>query len=109
MSDTVTMLKSTPFFSSWSAVSLSRLYFWLERRRHRQDEDVVRQGEEADFCFIIRSGRRGHGTHTHAGIAHRTPHFACVCKLLTVAVCSLSLFLWCRSVRRAHRGQSRRK
>ena len=57
MTDTVNMLKATPFFSSWSDTSISRLYFWFTRRRFPPEEDVVRQGDDADFCFIIRSGR----------------------------------------------------
>jgi CRP-like cAMP-binding protein len=51
------MLKSTPFFSSWSDTSISRLYFWFDRRKLGPEEDVVRQGDAADFCFIIKSGR----------------------------------------------------
>jgi len=57
MSETVSMLKATTFFSSWSELSISRLYFWLVKRKYAVEEDVVRQGDEADFCFIIRSGR----------------------------------------------------
>jgi len=57
MQDTVHMLKTTPFFSSWSDTSICRLYFWFERRRLPPESDVVTQGDEADFCFIIRSGR----------------------------------------------------
>ena len=57
MTDTVNMLKATPFFSSWSETSVTRLYFWFERKRMAPEEDVVRQGDDADFCFIIRSGR----------------------------------------------------
>lgn len=41
------MLKMTPFFSAWSLISISRLYFWLERRKFGSEEDVVRQGEDA--------------------------------------------------------------
>ena len=33
MTDTVHMLKTTPFFSSWSDTSMSRLYFWFEKKR----------------------------------------------------------------------------
>ena len=57
MTDTVSMLKNTPFFSSWSDTSMARLYFWFERRKLAPEEDVVKQGSDADFCFIIRSGR----------------------------------------------------
>ena len=57
MRETVSMLRSTPFFSSWTATSVERLYFWFERRKLGPEEDVVRQGDEADFCFIIRSGK----------------------------------------------------
>jgi len=56
MNDTVGMLKATPLFSSWSATSVARLYFWFERKRFGPEEDVVREGDNADFCFIIRSG-----------------------------------------------------
>jgi len=57
MLDTVSMLKSTPFFSTWSETSMSRLYYWFERRKMAPETDVVKQGDDADFCFIIRSGR----------------------------------------------------
>ena len=43
----VAMLKGTPFFSSWSDVSISRLYFWFERRRYAAETDVVKQGDDA--------------------------------------------------------------
>ena len=29
---------------------MSRLYFWFERRRLPAEEDVVRQGDDADLC-----------------------------------------------------------
>jgi len=56
MSDTVALLKSTAFFAEWAVSSICRLYFWFERRKFQPNEDVVRQGDAADFCFIIRSG-----------------------------------------------------
>ena len=56
MNDTVVMLKATPLFSSWSETSVARLYFWFERKRFGPEEDVVREGEDVDFCFVIRSG-----------------------------------------------------
>ena len=57
MNEAVRMLKASPFFSSWSVASLQRLYFMLERRRLQPGEDVVTQGDLADFCFIIASGK----------------------------------------------------
>ena len=33
MMETVSLLRSTPFFSSWSEASISRLYFWFEKKR----------------------------------------------------------------------------
>lgn len=57
MTETVQMLQSTPFFRSWPTVTLSRLYFWFSREKRGPEEDVVTQGDDADFCFIIKSGR----------------------------------------------------
>lgn len=57
LNTTVHMLKATPFFSNWSETSIARLYFWFSRRHYQAEEDVVSQGDDADFCFIIRSGR----------------------------------------------------
>lgn len=57
MTETVTMLKTTPFFASWSEASMNRLYFWFDRQKRGPEEDVVTQGDDADFCFIIKSGR----------------------------------------------------
>lgn len=57
MMDTVNILKGTQFFSAWSEMSISRLYFWFDRRRLPTEANVVTQGDDADFCFIIRSGR----------------------------------------------------
>jgi len=57
MNDTVSMLKATPFFSTWSETSMARLYYWFDRRKLAPETDVVKQGDDADFCFIIRSGR----------------------------------------------------
>mmetsp|Transcript_28197 Transcript_28197/g.68475 ORF Transcript_28197/g.68475 Transcript_28197/m.68475 type:complete len:1165 (-) Transcript_28197:240-3734(-) len=56
MLDSVSMLKSLSFFSDWTHAAVSRFYFWFERRRVQVGEDVVTQGDNADFCFIIRSG-----------------------------------------------------
>ena len=53
----INMLKQTPFFSSWSEMSMARLYFWFQKKRLPPETDVVKQGDDADFCFIIRSGR----------------------------------------------------
>ncbi|KAL1499877.1 hypothetical protein AB1Y20_012560 [Prymnesium parvum] len=58
MNDTVAMLKSsTSFFSLWSDTSIQRLYFWFTRQRLPPGTDVVVQGDAADSCFILRSGR----------------------------------------------------
>ena len=38
------------------AVSLSGLYFQFERTRVQPGDDVVTQGDVADFCFVIASG-----------------------------------------------------
>ena len=57
MTETVTMLKATPFFASWSDQSITRLYYWFDRRKYAPETDIVSQGDEANFCFIIRSGR----------------------------------------------------
>ena len=57
MDDTVALLKSTPFFTMWSEQSVARLYFWFEKKKLAPEEDVVKQGDDADFCFIIKSGR----------------------------------------------------
>tara|TARA_B110001452_G_scaffold140527_1_gene116854 strand:+ start:121 stop:3405 length:3285 start_codon:yes stop_codon:yes gene_type:complete len=56
MADVVKQLKSSPFFSGWSVPSLQRLVYMMERRRLQPGEDVVTQGDMADFCFIIASG-----------------------------------------------------
>lgn len=57
MTETVTMLKATPFFASWSDQSIARLNYWFDRRKYAPETDIVSQGDEANFCFIIRSGR----------------------------------------------------
>jgi hypothetical protein len=78
LGEAVRMLKASPFFSDWTVASLERLYFILERRRLQPGEDVVTQatlphphpnphrhrhltlttqGDIADFCFIIASGK----------------------------------------------------
>ena len=74
-------LQGSPFFAAWTVASLERLYFMMERRRshaaqppgpselcsyplarltsmHRilPGDDVVTQGDVADFCFVIASG-----------------------------------------------------
>ena len=56
MKDTVAVLKANKTFSNWSVHALARLYFWFVRRRYSPGEAIVRQGEAADFCFVIRSG-----------------------------------------------------
>ena len=57
MTEAVRMLRASPFFSDWTKPSLERLYWILERRRLQPGENVVTQGDVADFCFIIRSGK----------------------------------------------------
>ena len=56
MLETVALLRTTAFFRPWTVAAISRLFFWLEVRRYRPGEDVVKQGDDASFCFIIRSG-----------------------------------------------------
>ena len=56
MKDTVALLKANKTFSDWSHYALNRFYFWFTRRRYAHGEDIVRQGDPADFCFVIRSG-----------------------------------------------------
>ena len=56
MTEAVRMLRASPFFSDWTKPSLERLYWILERRRLQPSENVVTQGDVADFCFIIASG-----------------------------------------------------
>ena len=53
MNDTVSLLRSTAFFADWTAASISRLFFWFERKRYAATDDVVKQGDDANFCFII--------------------------------------------------------
>ena len=36
---------------------MTRLYFWFEKVKLNKDQDVVKQGDAADFCFILRSGK----------------------------------------------------
>ena len=57
MTEAVRMLRASPFFSDWTKPSLERLYWILERRRLQPGENVVTQGDVADFCFIIASGK----------------------------------------------------
>ena len=57
LGEAVRMLRASPFFSDWTVASLERLYFILERRRLQPGVDVVTQGDIADFCFIIASGK----------------------------------------------------
>ena len=52
----VEMLSHSKFFAEWSSESLQRLYFMLERLRLHAGEDVVKQGDVADSCFIISHG-----------------------------------------------------
>ena len=56
MKDTVALLKANKTFSDWSLYALNRFYFWFTRRRYAHGEDIVKQGDPADFCFVIRSG-----------------------------------------------------
>ena len=56
MSDTVALLKANKTFAPWSTHALSRLFFWFSKRRYAVSEDIVKQGDTADFCFIIRAG-----------------------------------------------------
>ena len=57
VSRTVELLRDTQFFSAWTERAMWRLYFWFQRKTVGADEDIVRQGETASFCFIILSGR----------------------------------------------------
>ena len=57
LGETVRMLRASPFFSGWTVAALERLYYVFERRRLQPGEDVVTQGDIADFCFFIASGR----------------------------------------------------
>ena len=55
--DAVALMHSRcKFFERWAEAALARLYFWFERRIVGADEDIVTQGDAADFCFIILSG-----------------------------------------------------
>ena len=56
MTEAVKQLRASPFFGDWTPAALQRLYFMLERRRLQPGYDVCRQGDLADFCFIIASG-----------------------------------------------------
>ena len=54
---TVLMLSKMEMFSDWSDPALSRLYFTFKRKVVGKGQDIVRQGDAAESCFIIRSGR----------------------------------------------------
>jgi hypothetical protein len=54
---TVSMLSATRFFATWTEAALTRLYFWFDQRRVAAGTEIVRQGDAADFCFIIQSGQ----------------------------------------------------
>ena len=56
LADTVSLLKANATFAPWSVHALSRLFFWFSRRKYASGEDIVRQGDLADYCFIIRTG-----------------------------------------------------
>lgn len=56
MESAVSSLSATKFFAAWTQRALQRLYFWFERTKVPAGQEVVRQGDAADFCFIILSG-----------------------------------------------------
>ena len=56
MLDTVAQLQANALFSHWSRPALCRLFFWFTHRRCEKGEDIITQGDAADFCFIIRAG-----------------------------------------------------
>ena len=55
MNETVTFLKDAQFFSAWTEYAMSRLYFCFEKAKIPEETDIVTQGDEADFCFIVKS------------------------------------------------------
>ena len=56
MRSTADFLSRTAFFNNWSQASLSRLYFWFGRKVLPPQQDIVTQGDDAQFCFFIRRG-----------------------------------------------------
>ena len=75
MTEAVRMLRASPFFSDWTNPSLERLYWILERRRLQPGENVVTQGDVADFCFIIASGKSNPNPNPNPNRnLHRHPH-----------------------------------
>lgn len=54
---TVSMLAQTEFFKDWSLQSINRLFFWFTPKRLRFNVDVLQQGDPADFCFVLGSGK----------------------------------------------------
>ena len=57
MSKTVKLLMDSQSFGLMSEEALISLYFCLKPKLALAGEDVVTQGDDADFCFIIRSGK----------------------------------------------------
>ena len=52
----VVQLRALPFFAEWTLTSLHRLYLHFERRKLHPGEELIKQGDEADRCFVISKG-----------------------------------------------------
>ena len=53
----VVQLRALPFFAEWTLTSLHRLYFHFERRKLHPGEELIKQGDDADRCFVISKGK----------------------------------------------------
>eukprot|EP00966_Prymnesium_polylepis_P041057 952870-Prymnesium_polylepis.2 len=56
MHEAVRLLRDTEFFSIWSEVALQRLFFYFTPLKVEAGQDVMRQGDPADCCYVIHSG-----------------------------------------------------
>ena len=76
--DMVVELKEVPFFAGLGSKSLVKILPGLEQRRFQKGSEIVKQGDDGDAFYIIRSGRvqvlvereGGHAIH----IAELGPH-----------------------------------
>lgn len=56
MNSTIALVKSNRVFGSWSTAALMRLYFKFHREHREVGQPIVKEDEEATFCFVILEG-----------------------------------------------------